>query len=95
MNLKKAGCGVLSISARSCRAMASSGIQYGAERRAHNKSSGESCQQGAKVNSLVDQLRSANSLTIEGLKKLYRSLALKLHPDVTRESGKQFVKLQE
>ena len=47
------------------------------------------------MNSLVDQLRSANSLTIEGLKKLYRSLALKLHPDVTRESGKQFVKLQE
>jgi hypothetical protein len=47
------------------------------------------------VNSLVNQLKSTDSLTIESLKGLYRSLALKLHPDVTRKSGEEFVRLQE
>lgn len=32
---------------------------------------------------------------MQALKKLYRSLAVKLHPDATLKSGKAFVQLQE
>ena len=46
------------------------------------------------MNRLIDRLKSTDSLAIESLKGLYRSLALKLHPDVSRESGEQFVRLQ-
>jgi hypothetical protein len=48
-----------------------------------------------KMNNLVDQLKKADTLSIESLKRLYRSLVLKLHPDVTRKSGEEFVRLQE
>jgi hypothetical protein len=46
------------------------------------------------VNSLVDQLTTSHALTIESLRGLYRSLVLKLHPDVTKKSGEEFVRLQ-
>jgi hypothetical protein len=49
----------------------------------------------AMLNSLIDQLKTTDALAVESLKRLYRSLALKLHPDITKESGRQFVQLQE
>jgi hypothetical protein len=46
------------------------------------------------MNRLIAYLRKENELSIEALRGLYRSLALKCHPDVTGKTGTEFVQLQ-
>ena len=46
------------------------------------------------MNRLIDQLQKEGTLSLDALRNLYRSLALKCHPDVTRQSDTQFIQLQ-
>lgn len=46
------------------------------------------------MNRLIEHLKYEDSLTLDALRQLYRTLALKCHPDVTKESGNTFVQLQ-
>jgi hypothetical protein len=46
------------------------------------------------VNTLIQRLEKDDALTMDALRRLYRTLALKCHPDVTKESAKAFVQLQ-
>ena len=47
------------------------------------------------VNRLLLALEKEDNLTPEGLRTLYRTLSVKLHPDVTKGSGEDFIRLQE
>jgi hypothetical protein len=46
------------------------------------------------MNRLIEHLKKEDALTLEALRGLYRTLALKCHPDVTKKSGNDFVQLQ-
>ena len=46
------------------------------------------------MNRLIDQLQSEGALSLDALRSLYRSLALKCHPDVTKQSDDEFIRLQ-
>jgi hypothetical protein len=46
------------------------------------------------MNRLIDHLRKENALTLGALRALYRTLAVKCHPDVSKKSGADFVRLQ-
>jgi hypothetical protein len=46
------------------------------------------------LNRLIDQLQREGTLSLDALRNLYRSLALKCHPDVTKQSDNQFIQLQ-
>lgn len=46
------------------------------------------------MNRLLSILEKNNRLSIESLRKLYRTLAVKCHPDVTKGSDSDFIRLQ-
>ncbi len=46
------------------------------------------------MNRLIDYLRKENTLTLDALRALYRTLAVKCHPDISKKSGADFVRLQ-
>ncbi len=46
------------------------------------------------MNRLLAALEKNNQLSIGSLRKLYRTLSVKCHPDVSKGSGKEFVRLQ-
>lgn len=46
------------------------------------------------MNTLIDQLQKEGTLSLDALRSLYRSLALKCHPDVAKQSDNEFIQLQ-
>ena len=46
------------------------------------------------MNRLIDHLRKENALTLDALRTLYRTLTVKCHPDASKKSGADFVRLQ-
>jgi curved DNA-binding protein CbpA len=46
------------------------------------------------MNRLIDHLKKEDTLSLSALRALYRTLAVKCHPDISKKSGAQFVRLQ-